>query len=300
MATLTQEQKDRKALQAKITRAIKIGKHDLANALKIELNNRLIKSKYDFKIETSPLLTKTGLPTNRIAIIRKDVNRVISVVGKKYKVILHVDVIKQIEKSLPVSLSSRKICVCKDGNFMFANYESPKVSGVEVRKGDIVKFGVQLFNSYNGKLAVGMRLLAHRVVCSNGMTVPKSISTLQVRHMYGADLIQAKEEFIKKIKQFEKFQETWKVWATQPVKDYQLEDFLEKKVAEKTKIIILDKFKIENDLTVWGAFNAVTWFGTHIVSATRSEIVKKSSDLAYHQFGFDRAVVEKFYKQNWN
>lgn len=297
---LSQEQKERKSIQDKIRRATKAGKKDLVIALKAQLNNRIINSKYDFKVRTEPLFTQKGLATDRIGIIREDTNKVISVVGNKYKVIPHAEVLKQIEKSLPVILSSRKVFVCKEGNLMFANYESPKIDSVEVRKGDIVKFGIQLFNSYNGKLAVGMRLLAHRVICSNGMTAPKSISTLQVRHMNGADFIRARNEFVKKVKQFEKVQEIWKKWAITPIKIHQLENFLEKKVPYKAKMVILDKYKLDQDETVWGAFNAITWFGTHVVSVTKRETIKKSNNLANIQFGYDRSVVEKFYKLNWN
>lgn len=262
---------------------------------------------YDFPVTLQPVIVKGKEVPYHKAVMRSDTYRVLGIVSDRYKLIPNKEVINSIESSLPVTVSSRKISICDGGALMFVNYESPKIESVEVRKGDVVKFGIQLFNSYNGRIAVGMRLLAYRLVCENGMTVPRSVSTLNVRHLPGANIIEAREAFTKKIEQFVKYSDTWRKWSNKKPSAIRMNEFTKKYFGKKSQEIVTAKFKSQNDNTVWGFFNAVTWFGTHVLrtqsvieGSLPEDTAQKLKDLSHKQFGYDRTVVESFYKYNWN
>lgn len=261
---------------------------------------------YAFPVTLVPLKTPQGITVPSRAVYRYDLKKVIGIVGPDYKIIKHEDVLSQIEENLPIIISTRKIELNKGGAYLFANYESNKIEPVEPRKGDIVKFGIQIFNSYNGHMPVGMRLYALRLACLNGMTVPKSISTLQVRHIAGSNIIEAKEQFLKKIEQFKTQSIVWKQWTQKKAKQAHIDTFLKTYLNKGARDIIENKFKIEQDDSMWGFFNAITWYGTHILQSRGLKVddkerdVKKIKDLAKRQFDYDREIVEKFYKYNWN
>jgi Domain of unknown function (DUF932) len=261
---------------------------------------------YDFPVKLLPLKTDNGIVVDRKAVYRSDLKKVIAVVGSKYKLIPHKQVLKQIEENLPVVLSTRKVEVCKAGAFLFANYESNKIAPVEPRKGDIVKFGIQIINSYNGRLPVAMRLYAVRLVCTNGLTAPKSVSTLSVKHMSGANIIEARKEFDKKIVEFVKYSKIWTTWAHTKPSKIKMEEFLKARLSKGGQEIVRSKFKAQQDDTVWGFYNALTWYGTHVIKSRGLKGVDvpqantRIKELALHQFAFDQDVMSRFYHINWN
>lgn len=266
-------------------------------------------SKYDFPVELQPIKTSTGISIpNKRAVVRIDTKTALGVVGTDYQILKNKDVLSQIEESLPVALSTRKINICKGGTYMFARYLSPKIQSVEVAKGDIVQFGVEIFNSYNGKTALGMRMLAFRLVCTNGMTTPRSISTIQVRHTANANLIDARKEFEQKVELFYKYADSWKKWTHEQPKESQIKKFLDERISQKTtKEIILNKYAIDKDQSLWGFFNAVTWYGTHVLKPRLAKDLNDKvtsmsgvhGDAARIQFRYSRQVVEPFYEYQW-
>lgn len=261
--------------------------------------------KYDFPVSLLPLKTSNGIEVPNQAVYRSDTKKVIAVVGGDYHLIRHKKVIDDLESELPIITGTKKIQLCKDGAYLFVNYESNKIEPVEPRKGDIVKFGIQIFNSYNGRIPLGMRLYALRLKCLNGMTSPQNISALHVRHLEGANIVGAREEFIKKITEFQKFAPVWTKWAHTKAPKGRVDTFLKQHLNKGAKEIVEAKYQSEQDDTLWGVFNALTYFGTHVVQVRGSkdrkpEEVGKLDDLAKKQFSFDRNVVEKFYKYNWN
>lgn len=268
--------------------------------------------KWNFPVELQSLRTMKSIAAPRFkAVVRTDTKKVLGIVGLDYKIITNKDFLEQIESSLPVSIASRKIEICNEGAMMFVNYESPKIKPIDVKKGDTVQFGIRLFNSYNKRLAVGMQLLAYRLVCMNGMTVPKGVSTLHVRHTARADIPNAYKEFQKKIAQFTKSSIIWQNWTKQKPTASTIDSFLTQNVSKSAKKLILANFEDSKDSSLWGLFNSVTWFRTHVLktlsldseAATNSKDnlpQNRIKDLAHKQFGFDRRVVEKFYSQKWN
>lgn len=265
--------------------------------------------KYDFSVSLLDLKTSNGIKIPQKAVYRSDLKKVIAVVGADYQLVRHAEVLARIEETLPIITGTRTIHVCKQGNYMFANYESNKIEPVEPRKGDIVKFRIQIFNSYNGRISLGMRLYALRLACLNGMTVPQEVSTIQSRHVSGVSITATRDAFSKKMEEFQKFAPVWSQWTKVKAPKGRMETFLKAYTSKGARAIIQDKFLSEQDDSLWGFFNSITWFGSHIVKVRNAQELPdnkvkadltKIKDLAEKQFAFDRNVVEKFYKYNWN
>lgn len=270
--------------------------------------------KYDFPVDFEDMKTKSGIIIpGRRAVVRTDTKRVLGVVGSDYKIIPNKELLSQIEKTLPVALGTRHIHITDEGKYMFARYMSPKIKSVTVAKGDVIQFGVEIFNSYNGKMALGMRMFALRLVCTNGMTTPHSVSTIQVRHTGSANLVEARKEFEQKVTLFQKYGEQWQRWLTVTPKETDMKAFLKKRISSETaRGTIMTKFEADKDKSLWGFFNSVTWYGTHVLKpkfVTNKEesnpnklttVVSKHRDSAKLQFRFAKRVIEPFYAVNWS
>lgn len=251
-------------------------------------------TQYNFPVKLMPLKTETGLKTSSFGVVRTDTKKVLGVVGDKYNYIPHKRVIDKIENTLPVTVANRTIELAKGGAIMIAKYETAKIDQVEVRKGDIVKFRVDIINSYDGTYPVSLRLSALRLACLNGMTIPKSLISLSFRHTSGADIINARKQFNEKIKLYTKSSDLWKKWAETKLSYQRAEKFLNGKMPYKYQDAILLKFQAEKDDTVWGLYNAFTFFTTHTLTA------REKNYIPIKRFRFQTGHEKFFYMQNWN
>lgn len=266
-------------------------------------------TKYDFPVELRELKTVEGIKIpEKKAVVRTDTNTCLGVVGSNYQIFSNKDVITQIEKTLPIELGTRTISITDGGMYMFARYLSPKIKSVEVAKGDIVQFGIEIFNSYNGKIALGMRMLALRLICTNGMTSPRSFSTITVRHIAGANIADAQEEFQKKVKLFIDYSDCWKNWLKITPEETQIKQFLTSRIPQKNaREIIRNKYESDKDKSLWGFYNAVTWYGTHVLKPTFKDALNDKvtsvaplhRDASHMQFRYARQVIEPFYSYKW-
>jgi len=270
--------------------------------------------KFDFPVEFQRVKTASGiLVPNKRAIVRTDTKKVLGVVGSDYKIVRNRDVIQQIEKKLPVALKTRKIHVCNEGKYMFARYMSPKIKPINVQKGDMVQFGIEIGNAYTGKMSIVMRMFALQLVCSNGLTTPRSVSTIQVRHVSNSEikLTEAREAFEQKVELFHTYSKRWVQWTKIVPKPATIGKFMKSHIgSQRGRDIVVLKYEAGKDKSLWGLFSAVTWYGTHVlkpkyVTEKGSNIggmktaIPTHRDAAKLQFRFAKRVIEPFYEYNW-
>jgi len=250
---------------------------------------------YEFPVTEQELKTTDGLSVPNKAIVRTDTNRVLGVLGKDYRLVRHKDVLNDMEKAIPTEMTNRKITLCKSGAVMFAKYETPLIKAVEVRKGDIVKFGIEVFNSYDGTLPIGFMFVAMRLVCTNGMTIPKSIARICVRHIGNIDLINAKREFNNRLPLYMKTSDRWQEWAETTPSDSNVDDFFNQTMGKRTKDIFETEYKATSDKSLWGLFNVLTYHNTHNIRMKKNNTENKRLS----QVNFERSVLDKFYDFDW-
>lgn len=250
----------------------------------------------NFPVAEKRLKTIDGLAVPNKAIVRTDKNIVLGVMGEDYQLVPHQTVIDAVEKELSEELTNRKISICRHGAVMFAKYETPNIKAVEIRKGDVVRFGVEVFNSYDGSLPVGFMFVAMRLVCTNGMTIPKSIARISVKHTSGITLDNISKEFTNRVPLYMKTADKWREWSEFTPRKNRVNDFFKKHTGDRMKKIFEEKFDASTDKTLWGLYNSLTYYCTHEIKVQKGN--EQNKRLA--QFNFEKGLLSEFYNFNWS
>ena len=222
--------------------------------------------------------TSDGLDVpQRMAVVNTISNRVIGIVSPRYKVIHNTDLLKVITptlEDLKVDGSNPQIRTTKGGAVTFFKFLGDKVTG-EIQKGDVVRFGIEFFNSYDGSMPVGFHIIAERLVCTNGLVVPKSITEIHIRHIgdvnIGTIKNRVKEYFPKTIAAIN----LWKKWSETRPQEYQLDSFLRKVTGERLRLDFMNRYKNlpKDKQNLWEFYNLITYHISHQIK-TRKEDTK--------------------------
>jgi len=250
----------------------------------------------NFEVVEKKLKTVDGIDVPHKAIVRADNNMVLGVMGEDYKLVKHSDVLDQIESKIPTTLQNRRINICKSGAIMFAKYETPRIQNVEVKKGDIVKFGIEIFNSYDGSLPVGFMFTALRLVCTNGMTIPKSIARICVRHTAGLELDNIKEAFANRLPLYMGTANKWREWTNITPKADRVQSFFKDRLGKRLSKQFEENYKKAEDKSLWGLYNLFTYHCTHDIKVR----AKQEQNKRLAQFNFEKNVINDFYSYKWN
>jgi len=222
-----------------------------------------------------PVKTASGiLIPGRKAIIDATDNRVLGVVSSRYKVIKNEDLLNAI---IPVAedigmKSEPIVSKTRGGSVTLFRFTSEKIAG-EVQKGDIVQFGVEFFNSYDGSYPVGFHITAMRLVCLNGMVVPRSIKELSIRHMKSASPMAIKQELGNYFGNTQNALEIWRKWASERPKLSNVKTFLHENVGRRLEKEFTNRFISlpEQERTTWSLYNLLTYHITHTLKTRKAD-----------------------------
>ena len=142
-----------------------------------------------FPIEREDLLSEQShLHSNRDAVVRKDTNQVLGIVGKKCPIILYEDIMnwlgEEFEK-INVPFKLRENMITKNGD-MYQEY----VFDYDVPAPDDQNINAMLLvrGSYTGMPLV-IEFGTYRFVCSNGVTVGDTIERMKIDGRNGVDIL---------------------------------------------------------------------------------------------------------------
>ena len=254
---------------------------------------------YEFDVELRNIQVCAGkkIP-DRKAVVRKDNGLVLGIVGNDYKPVLHSRVIDTFE-SVPF-LKRNRIDVCQEGRIMFAQYDiktNGDIKKAEVQKGDIVSFGLRGFNSFDTSYGVGFELNANRLVCTNGLVIPKTVARLSFRHFQNVDIPGLARTIQARMEQLNPTVETWKRWLTIHPSKERIQEYLKKvKIGKRIEEELLEKAVIDStDTGVWGVYQVLTAYVSHGLKLRGKE---ENRMLAVRNK--ERELLHGFYKFNWN
>lgn len=223
------------------------------------------------------LKTEDGLPiNNKRAVVDTISNRVLGIVSPRYKIIKNEDLLRKITpvvEELGMRSEPQITSTC-NGAVTFIKFLSDKTTG-EVAKGDVVQFGIEFFNSYNGSLSVGFHIIALRLVCANGLVVPKSVREIRIRHTGCAEVLSLRNYLMEYSGQIEKVMELWKTWTRIIPKREQLENFLGKLVGKRLGCDFIQRYEslpVEQQ-NLWQFYNILTYFLSHQMKPKKEEAV---------------------------
>lgn len=222
--------------------------------------------------------TSDGLDVpQRMAVVNTNSNKVIGIVSPRYKIIHNIELLNVITPTLTdlkISELDPQIRTTKGGAVTFFKFLGDKVTE-EIQKGDVVRFGIEFFNSYDGSMPVGFHIIAERLVCTNGLVVPKSITEIHIRHIGDADVKtirnRVSEYFPKTISAIN----LWKEWSETRPREYQLDSFLRKVTGERLRLDFMNRYKNlpKDKQNLWEFYNILTYHISHQIK-TRKEDTK--------------------------
>ena len=255
----------------------------------------MVKEAYDFPTELKSIMLVGGkkIP-DRKAVVRTDNNTVLGIVGSDYKIVPHKTVIETFENIK--TLERERLDLCHKGAVLLARYNIGETER-PVAKGDVVRFQLRVFNSMNSSFGVGFELVALRLVCTNGLVVPKSISRLSFKHFNNANVNELPELINRRLINIAPTVNTWKDWLNiHPAENRITEYFKEIKMGERLQKELLPKAVEDAERNgVWGIFNTLTYHITHDI-----KIRGTGENKALSQRTREQEWLPKFYDFKWN
>ncbi len=239
----------------------------------------MIKPIYDFDIELRDVHLNTGEKIEgRKAVYRPDIDKTLGIVSKNYQIVPHKDVIETFDKC--PTLYRRKATTCKEGAVLFADYDigtNGDIKKEDVNVGDTISFGLRVFNSYNLYSGVGYEIVGNRLVCKNGMVLPKTLSRLSWRHFENVDVDKFRELITFNMGNIDKTVEIWKTWSKTKAKENRIRAFTDNAIkggclGQKVGAELTEKAVVENKkMGVWGVYNVFTAYVTHDLKVRNEE-----------------------------
>ena len=199
------------------------------------------------------------------AIVRIDTGAVLGVVGDNYRIVRHQEVINSVSSILgDLGLEEKTRTICKQGSVLFSKFYSDKKYEGEIKVGDIVKFGIEVFNSYNGTLPVGIILIAERLKCTNGMVVPETLSKFTVRHSNRLNLEVIKQRMKSILEGYPLILENYRQWETIKVEESRVQKFFEDNFGNRLQKNLFEIYIAEKEgNSIWDLYNVLTYWNTH-------------------------------------
>lgn len=253
---------------------------------------------FNFSVEAQPIFDKFGneIQGNQ-AVVRTDTNEVLGVHGSRYNIVKHDDVVNSILDAVNASQLSRDYTVdvrCIDsgrklrGEILFNDLV------VEPHVGDIVKYRINFFNSYDASWSFSQAADALRLWCMNGCTTPMGIARTKYKHTRNinvdASAAQVKQGFVT----FLNNRDEWERWSRAKIERSDAELFFKKTIAKgftrqelvsKTNekqlenlLGIYDDNKRELGSNKWALYNAMTYWSTHTSELSNPEVARRNRE----------------------
>jgi hypothetical protein len=121
-----------------------------------------------------------------------------------------------------------------------------------------------LFNSFDGGLpAGGFRAFATRLVCLNGMTIPKTIGRFSFRHLGDFNPDPLREALTSRIQPILNTANIWEDWAKFTPNRTKIGEFVSTHLGRKASEKVLVDYDKLADRSLWGLYNLLTFHSTH-------------------------------------
>lgn len=260
-----------------------------------------------FDIRKEFVLTESGIPIDRVALINNDTNVPVGLVSKSYKVTTNKEVADIFEAALIEAFGDvEKHKVVDHLDATGRRWKRQIILGGDqfnfdiTKRGDIVGIMLTEFNGYDGKTAVGYDISGYRYACTNGLvTGIKKLFAESFAHV-ADNVTLLVESFNTKFNTFNQSIDVWSEWAKLPYTKTSFEEFIKSReyLTEKAQNAIIDKYEPimnkyqSSDETKWDAFNVLTEIGTHDTKA------RKGSNLFSNGFRTMERVAMDFYNEN--
>lgn len=232
------------------------------------------------------------------AIQRVDTGNIYAIVSDNYQPVKHTAVLDAFAAlGSRVNLKTNNISASVDGGVMFAIYDIANKKPVDIAVGDLVKFQLRVFNSYDLSMGIGFELYAQRLICLNGMVVPLKMSRLSYKHFESFNIDTMTREVLTVVDGTEQFANMWRGWTQKPVSPEKRASFI-KELSEQNVLGVKDAEKLSHRLmrfnvkNLWDVFNVFTEYTTHEAGNRGDKVISR--------FNKESKVMSRFYNYQWN
>jgi hypothetical protein len=254
------------------------------------------KATYDFPVEIRKIEIEGGIKVaNRLAVVRTDTKQSIAIVSDKYKVVPHKEVLDVFHRVK--NIKEEGVDVCKGGALLFGRYSiGDKRNKAEVAVGDVVQFGMRVFNSYDMSTGVGFEVTALRLKCTNGLLVPSSLGRFSFKHFEKVDVPALESEVVGRLKASLEVVNEWDKWLKIKPTEPRINKFFEEVngLGDKDSEKLLKESLALKDRNVWQIYNVVTAHLSHGLNFKKE--TDKIATIRRREF----TVLPAFHNYQWN
>ncbi len=234
-----------------------------------------------FPVKQVPLSSLTGMQDQgQTAIVRGDLNQIVAVHGKQYKLTPNVEIFKAIDRLILGSQTLKtdgmaiRDQVAYAGGRTIRSYVFPEHE-VKIGPSDVTQLRINVLNSYDGSTNLQVMAGGYRVVCANGMVIGRNIAKYSARHTSAFDERIVARQIAASLDSFVEAGKNWHTWATTRITDEQAMKLIDAHVgvdsqgrskSEKTRADIVGYWfteRAEIGSNLWALFNALTYWSTH-------------------------------------
>ena len=151
---------------------------------------------------------------SHIALVREDTNQVLSVVGKGYNPVDHVDAFKTAEEviklsDLDIKGITRKTECSHDGARAYSIYTLPEHKVNLGRENDDVALTISARNSFDGSWSFTVEVGGYRFICLNMQVFANNFAIHKSKHTSGLNLQRVADKLSEAVKFYDQETELW-------------------------------------------------------------------------------------------
>lgn len=253
---------------------------------------------WEFPVESQPVYDRLGLEiSGSQAVVRTDTNEVLGVHGSRYRILSHddvvnstIDAVKEADLSKDFEL---KVHVIDGGRKMRGEILFNNIT-VEPAIGDIVKYRINFFNSYDASWSFSQAADGLRLWCLNGCTTPIGTARSRFKHTQSINIEGSANKMVNGIDAFMNNREQWANWMQINVSDEMAELFFKHTIAKspsRQKLVHKSNEKqLENLLGIWktesnqlgpnkwALYNAMTYWATHTDELRNPQVARRNRE----------------------
>ena len=253
---------------------------------------------FNFPVESQPVYDQNGnVIQGSQAVMRTDTNEVLGVHGSRYKILTHDDVVnstldavKQADLSDDYEL---KFSVIENGRKLRGEVLFNNIT-VEPVVGDIVKYRINFFNSYDASWSFSQAADGLRLWCLNGCTTPLGTARSNFKHTSSINIEGSAQKMVNGIDMFKNNQDLWRSWMQTLVGNHAAERFFKKTIAKTASrqqlVTKTNEKQLENLLNIWSnessslgknkwaLYNTMTYWASHTSDLRTPEVARRNRE----------------------
>lgn len=204
------------------------------------------------------------------AIYRTDTNEILGLVGNKYQILPHSQVVETVFESLDkekIEYTPTKCKVIGHGEKVFLHLLLPEVHQIG-ELGDGIQSEIIIKNSYDGTTSFGLELGGYRLVCKNGMRAWHKDLAVTKKH-YISEPILFIQQFFTRLKQFkEELVPFFNSCAQLNIKKAEgIKLIGNLAIAKKYQQDAVRIWMSEEQRSLWTLYNVLTYIATHSIQS---------------------------------